>query len=195
MRPLSSRQARWALAGLCGYCCLLLLAALPTALLPVRPLVMLKLGAGYVLHSIGVTPGLEVFDGEESLHAIHRMTCFKVTGQGTRPVVLYDDLALCRARRVEAVRSPFRSFQMRRLSAAFVDLNLNGRGDLTRELLQPLFLFSDFYCHTPAAREAGVERVSIEALYLGLNLEDGTTGEVPMRGSRRCRQGTWAVGR
>jgi hypothetical protein len=186
---------RGALLALSVYACLLLAAALPAELVGSRPLAIVKLGAGYALHAVGVTSGLEVFDGRKSLHAIHEMTCFRIVGEGARRVVLYDDLARCRERRVEAVRNPFRILQMRSLSAAFVDLNLQGQGDLRREVLQPLFLFSDFYCHTPAAEQAKVERVSIEALYLGLNLQDGTSGEVPMRGSRDCKQPTWAVGR
>jgi hypothetical protein len=196
MRALASRRARLAaLAALSSYCFLLLAAALPTVLIPVQPLILLKLGAGYALHLAGITPGLEVFDGRKSLHAIHKMTCFRVVGHGNRQIVLYDDLQLCRERRVEAIRDPFRGFQMRRLSGAFVQLNLEGRGNLTQPLLQPLFLFSEYYCHTPAAKQAGVTRVSIEAQYIGLSLQDGTTGEVPMRGSRVCKQATWVVDR
>jgi hypothetical protein len=194
MRAMASRWIRYgALAALCSYCFLLLAAALPAELLGGRALSELKLGAGYGLHSLGITAGLEVFDGKKSLHAIHRMTCFRVVGEGARRVVLYDDLSLCRDRRIEPVRDPLRVFQMRRLSAAFVDLNLGGHGDLRRELLQPLFLFSDYYCHQPSARQAGVERVTIEALYVGLDTRDGTTGEVPMRGSRDCSRPTWVV--
>ena len=195
MPAAGSRKARYgALAALSGYCLLLLTAALPAELLGLRPLMLLKLGAGYALHTVGVTPGLEVFDGKTSLHAIHQMTCFRVVGEGAERVVLYDDSALCRERRFEAVRDPLRVLQMRRLSAAFVDLNMGGRGNLTRELLQPLFLFSDYYCHLPAARQARVERVTIEAFYVGLDVQDGTTGEVPMRGSRECNRPTWRVG-
>jgi len=193
--PTTRPLRRVTLLGLSIYSCVLLAAALPAELVGSRPLAIVKLAAGYALHAVGVTPGLEVFDGKQSLHAIHEMTCFRVVGEGAGRVVLYDDLALCRERQVEAVRDPFRILQMRSLSAAFVDLNLQGQGDLTRAVLQPLFLFSDYYCHTPAAEQAKVERVSIEALYLGLNLQDGTSGEVPMRGSRDCKQPTWAVGR
>jgi hypothetical protein len=196
MRALALRPARSAaLAALSLYCFMLLAAALPSELLPVRALTTLKLGAGYALHLVGITPGLAVFDGKESLHAIHHMTCFRVVAEGERQVVLYDDLVLCRQRRVEPIRDPFRGFQMRRLSAAFVELNLKGHGKLTHPLLQPLFLFSDYYCHTPAAEHVRARRVSIEAYYIGLNLRDGTTGEVPMRGSRDCSRTTWAVNR
>lgn len=196
MRATASRQIRLgAVLALSAYCLLLLTAALPAQLLGARSLELAQLGAGYALHSLGITPGLKVFDGKESLHAIHKMTCFRVVGQGRAQVLLYDDLALCRERRVEAVRDPWRVLQMRQLSAAFVDLNLGGTGDLRRPLLRPLFLFSDYYCHQPAAEQAGVERVTIEALYVGLNTRDGTTGEVPMRGSRDCKRPTWVVER
>jgi hypothetical protein len=196
MRVMASRLIRLgALIGLSSYGLLLLAAALPGQLLGARPLQLIQLAAGYALHSLGVTPGLEVFDGKESLHAIHRMTCFRIVGEGRSQVVLYDDLARCRERRIEAVRDPLQALQMRQLSAALVDLNLGGKGDLTRPPLQPLFLFSDYYCHQPAAAQAGVERVTIEALYVGLSTRDGTTGEVPMRGSRDCKQPTWVVGR
>jgi hypothetical protein len=196
MRAKASRLIRSsAVLALSAYCLLLLTAALPSRLIGARLLQQAQLGAGYALHSLGITPGLGVFDGKESLHAVHQMTCFRVIGEGRSEVVLYDDLALCRERRIEAVRDPWRVLQMRQLSAAFVELNLSGRGDLRRPLLQPLFLFSDYYCHQPAAEQASVERVTFEALYVGLNTRDGTTGEVPMRGSRDCKKPTWVVGR
>jgi hypothetical protein len=188
------RAARLAgISLLAFYCGLLLTAALPTALWPARPLLQLKLGSSFLLHLVGITPGLEVFDGDKALHALHRMSCFRVVGQGERSVVLYDDLALCRKRTIEPIRDPFRVFQMRNLSAAFVHLNLGGHRNLTGAPLRPLFLLSDYYCHVPAARQAGVRRVAIETLYVGLNLEDGSTGEVPMRGYRDCRKPTWIV--
>ncbi len=183
-----------ALAALLFYCGLLLASSIPVALVPgSRALFMLQRGSGFLLHLVGVTPGIEVFSGQSASRAIPKMSCFRVVGEGDTNVVLYDDLSRCRERRVDAVRDPFRVFQMSSLSAAFVTLNLNGPGDLTRDPLRALFLFSDYYCHTADAERAKVRSVSIDALYVGINVTDGTTGEIPMRGQRRCDRPTWKI--
>jgi hypothetical protein len=181
------------LAGLIFYSFLLLASSIPVALLPFKPLMMVKLASGFLLHVVGVTPGLEVFSGHTASHAIPHMSCFRITGQGERGIVLYDDLERCRRRRVEAIRDPFQIFQMRSLSGALVDLNLGYRRSLVQEPMQPLFLFTDYYCHTPAAERAKVRAVSVESLYVGLNLDDGTMGEVPMAGRRICVRPNWEI--
>jgi hypothetical protein len=191
--PVSARRLGRlaALSALSFYCLLLLLAALPVRLLPgtERP----ALTAGLLLHLAGITPGMEVFAGRTAPRAIPRMTCFRVSGQGDETVVLYDDLALCRERRVEALRDPFRIVQMRALSEALVHLNLGGRRDLAADPLRGLFLFSDYYCHLPAAERVNVRQITVESLYLGTNLDDGSVGEVLMAGRRSCTQPTWVT--
>jgi len=183
------------LAGLSFYCSLLLAASLPVVLLPLRPLVALKQSAELVLHFVGVTPGLEVFPGRTAIRAIPRMTCFRITGQGDTHVVLFDDLARCRNQRISALRDPFQVFQAKSLTGPLVDLNLGHRLSPLNERMQPLFLFSDYYCHVPAAERAKVRAVSIDALYSGLNLDDGTTGQVSMGGRRECARPTWEIRR
>jgi hypothetical protein len=182
-----------ALGGLTCYSFLLLASSLPAALLPFRPVIWLKLASGFALHLVGVTPGLEVFSGHTAARAIPHMSCFRITGEGEVPVVLYDDLERCRHARVEAIRDPFQIFQMRSLSAPLVDINLGDRRSLAQEPMQALFLFTDYYCHTPRAEQAKVRVVSIESLYLGLNLDDGTTGRITMGGRRACRRPIWEI--
>jgi hypothetical protein len=181
------------LAGLIFYSLLLLASSIPVALLPFKPLVVLKLASGLLLHLVGVTPGLEVFSGHAASHAIPHMSCFRITGQGARSIVLYDDLERCRQRRVEPIRDPFQVFQMRSLSGALVDINLGYRRSLAQEPMQSLFLFTDYYCHTAAAERANVRAVNVESLYVGLNLDDGTMGEVTMAGRRICERPTWEI--
>ncbi len=195
MPPTARRYGRLAaLAALLFYCGLLLASVIPVALVPgSRVLHVLQAGSGFMLHLVGVTPGVEVFSGNATARAIPKMSCFRIVGEGAANVVLYDDLSHCRARRVDAIRDPFRIFQMSSLSAAFVDLNLIGHGDLTRDPARSLFLFSDYYCHTAAAERAQVRSVRIDTVYIGLNLDDGTTGEVKMGGRRRCDRPTWKI--
>jgi hypothetical protein len=181
------------LAVLVCYSFLLLASSLPTALLPFKPLGLLKLYSGFLLHLAGVTPGLEVFRGHTAPRAIHRMSCFRITGEGAAKLVLYDDLERCRAGRVEAIRDPFQIFQVRSLSGPLVDINLGSRRSLAQSPMQPLFLFTDYYCHTPAAEQAKVSAVTIESLYVGLNLDDGTTGQITMGGRRQCERPTWEI--
>ena len=183
-----------ALAALLFYCGSLLASAIPTMLLPAsRPLFLLRAGSGFMLHLVGVTPGIEVFSGHPVSRAIPKMSCFRVVGEGATNVVLYDDLSRCRERRIEAIRDPFQIFQMTSLSAAFMELSVNGQGDLTRDPARSLFLFSDYYCHTADAERAKVRSVIIDAVYIGTNVDDGTTGELKMGGRRRCERPTWKI--
>jgi hypothetical protein len=191
-----SRQRILRLSGLTclvSYCALLLTSSIPTALLPFEPLVSIKLYSGLLLHLVGITPGLEVFKGQTAPRAIHRMSCFRITGQGDVNVVLYDDLERCRAGRVQAIRDPFQTWLVRGLSGALVDINLGNRRSLAQNPMQPLFLVTDYYCHTPVAEQARVRTVTIESLYWGLNLDDGTNGEIAMGGRRRCDRPTWEI--
>jgi hypothetical protein len=183
------------LAGLIFYSALLLAASLPVVLLPFRPFVLLKGSSLLLLHLAGVTPGLEVFPGHSSARAIPHMMCFRVTGVGAAAskLVLFDDLERCRSRRVSALRDPFQVFQLTSLSGPLVDLNLGYRQTLMAGPMQPLFLISDYYCHVPEAERAKVRSISIEASYIGLNLDDGSTGQVSMGGRRDCRQPSWEV--
>jgi hypothetical protein len=181
------------LAGLISYCALLLASSIPVVLLPFKPLVALQFYAGLLLHLLGVTPGLEVFQGHTAPRAIHRMSCFRITGEGASKLVLYDDLERCRSRRVEAIRDPFQVFLVRGLPGALVDIDLGSRRSLAQAPMQPLFLVTDYYCHTPAAEQAQVRAVSIESLYVGLNLDDGSTGELSFGGRRRCDRPTWEI--
>jgi hypothetical protein len=194
--PLTARRygRLAALGALLFYCGLLLASSIPAALAPgSRALFMLQNGSGFVLHLVGVTPGVEVFRGQATSRAIPKMSCFRVVGEGTTDVVLYDDMARCRERRIDAIRDPFRIFQMSSLSAAFVDLNLSGRADLTQDPTRALFLFSDYYCHTADAERTQVRSVRIDSVYIGTNLDDGTTGEIKMAGQRRCDRPTWKI--
>jgi hypothetical protein len=181
------------LSGLILYCALLLASSLPVALAPLRSLRPLESTAEVLLHFVGVTPGLEVFPGRSKARAIPHMICFRVTGEGDTNVVLFDDLARCRARRIAPLRDPFQVFQVKSLLGPLVDLNLGYRRSLVLEPMQPLFLFSDYYCHVPDAERAHVRTVSIDALYIGLNLDDGSTGLVTMGGRRDCRQPSWEI--
>jgi hypothetical protein len=181
------------LAGLFTYCALLLASSVPIALVPFKPLVWVQLNSGYLLHLVGVTPGLEVFQGRTAPRAIHRMSCFRITGEGDTRLVLYDDLERCRRRRVDAIRDPFQTFLVRGLAGPLVDIDLGARRSLAQAPMQPLFLVTDYYCHVPAAEQARVRAVSIESLYLGLSVDDGSTGEVVMRGRRRCNRPTWEI--
>lgn len=183
------------LAGLIFYSSLLLVASLPVVLVPLPPLVALEQSAELVLHFVGVTPGLEVFPGRTAIRAIPRMMCFRIMGEGGTPVVLFDDLERCRAERVSALRDPWQVFQAKSLTGPLVDLNLGRRLSPLHERMQPLFLLSDYYCHTPQAERAKVRAVSIDALYIGLNLDDGTTGQVRMGGRRDCARPTWEIRR
>lgn len=178
-----------ALGALCFYCLLLLVAALPGRLIPA--LQVPALTAGFVLHLVGITPGMEVFAGRTAPRAIPRMSCFRITGEGTRSVVLYDDLELCQRGEVQALRDPWRVMQMRNLSEALVHVNLGGGGGLDQDPLRSLFLITDYYCHLPQAEQAGVERVVIESSYWGMNLDDGSVGEVRMGGERICAAPRW----
>ena len=194
--PLTARRygRLAALAALLFYCGLLLTSVIPVTLVPEsRALHVLQASSGFMLHLVGITPGVEVFSGRATARAIPKMSCFRVVGEGAADVVLYDDLSHCRERRIDAIRDPFRIFQMSSLSAAFVDLNLTGHGDLTRDPMRSLFLFSDYYCHTVAAERAQVRSVRIDTVYIGLNLDDGTTGEIKMGGRRHCDQPTWRI--
>jgi hypothetical protein len=194
--PLTARRygRLLALAALLFYCSLLLASSIPVALAPgSRALFMLQRGSGFLLHVVGVTPGIEVFSGQSASRAIPKMSCFRIIGEGATSVVLYDDLPRCRERRVDAIRDPFRIFQMSSLSAAFVTLNLNGPGDLTQDPLRSLFLFSDYYCHTADAERAKVRSVRIDTVYVGTSVADGTTGEIKMAGQRRCDRPTWKI--
>jgi hypothetical protein len=183
------------LAGLIFYSALLLAASLPVVLLPVRPLVALKSGAELVLHFAGVTPGLEVFPGRHAIRAIPHMMCFRITGQGDTRVVLFDDLERCRSQRVPALRDPFQVFQVKGLAGPLVDLNLGKRQSPLSPSMQPLFLISDYYCHTAEAERAKVRSVNIDAVYIGFNLDDGSTGQVNMGGRRQCERPTWEIRR
>ncbi len=194
--PLTPRRyARLAsLAALLFYCGLLLASSIPVTLMPAsRALFIVQRGSGFMLHLVGITPGIEVFSGRAASRAIPHMSCFRIVGEGVNDVVLYDDLARCRERHVDAIRDPFRIFQMSSLSAAFVDLNLSHGGDLTRDPMRSLFLFSDYYCHTADAERANVRSVRIDTVYVGINLDDGTTGEIEMGGQRRCDRPTWKI--
>lgn len=183
------------LAGLIFYSGLLLASSLPVVLLPFEPLRALKRTSQVLLHLVGVTPGLEVFPGHGTARAIPHMMCFRVTGEGASQVVLFDDLARCRTRRVPALRDPFDVFQVKGLAGPLVDLNLGYRRSMVEERMQPLFLFSDYYCHVPEAEQARVRSVSIEASYIGLNLDDGSTGTITMGGRRDCRRPSWELRR
>lgn len=183
-----------ALAGLIFYCGLLLAASIPVTLVPGnRGLLLLQRGSGFLLHELGITPGIEVFSGRSTSRAIPKMSCFRIVGEGHTNVVLYDDLARCQERRVEAIRDPFRILQMAYLSAAFVTLNRERRADLTRDPARALFLFSDYYCHTAAAERAHVNTVVIDTVYVATNVDDGTTGELKMAGQRGCNRPTWKI--
>lgn len=182
-----------AVCALTAYCGLLLTAALPGELFPNSVVSSLGRAAGYCLHTVGIASGLEVFRGRTAPHAIPHMNCFRITALGDGKQVLYDDLALCRARRIEPVRDPFRIFQMRNLSETFVHLNLGGRGALTQDPLRAVFLFGNYYCHTEQARAVKVQRLQIESLYVGYSVADGTTGEVNTRGNFQCNTAPYAV--
>jgi hypothetical protein len=191
-----TRARLFRLAGLSGlifYSFLLLASSIPISLLRFKPLAALKLASAFLLHVVGVTPGLEVFRGHTASRAIPHMSCFRITGEGERALVLYDDLERCQKRRVEAIRDPFQIFQMRSLSGALVDINLGYRRSLVQEPMQALFLFTDYYCHTAPAERANVRAVTIESIYVGLNLDDGTMGEVTMAGRRQCERPTWEI--
>lgn len=181
------------LACLLVYSALLLLSSLPVVLWPWGPLVLVKRGASIVLHEMGVTPGLEVFPGRSASRAIPHMTCFRVVGEGVTQVVLFDNLERCRTRRVAPIRDPFEVFQTKSLTGPLVDLDLGHRLSLVQEPMQPLFLFSDYYCHTPEAERAQVKAVRIDAIYLGWNLDDDTTGRVDLGGRRVCSSPRWEL--
>jgi hypothetical protein len=181
------------LSGLILYCALLLVSSLPVVLGPLRPLRPLESAAELLLHFVGVTPGLEVFPGRSKARAIPHMACFRIMGEGDTNVVLFDDLERCRRRRIVPVRDPFQVFQVKSLLGPLVDLNLGYRRSLVLEPMQPLFLFSDYYCHVPVAERAHVRTVNIDALYVGLNLDDGSTGVVTMGGRRDCQHPSWEI--
>lgn len=182
-----------ALAGLSTYCLLLLTASLPVVLLPAKPLALLKHGSDFVLHSFGVTPGLEVFPGRKAVRAIPFMTCFRVTGEGPKPLVLFDNLERCRAQRVDAVREPFEVMLSKSLTGPLVDINLGYRVSLAEPSMQPLFVLTDYFCHLPAAEQAGVVAVRVDSVYLGLNLDDGSKGQIDMGGRRACSRPNWEI--
>jgi hypothetical protein len=181
------------LSGLILYCGLLLAASLPVVLGPLRPLAPLESTAELLLHFVGVTPGLEVFPGRSTARAIPHMTCFRVVGEGDSPVVLFDDFERCQNRRISPMRDPFEVFQSKSLLGPLVDLNLGYRRSLVLEPMQPLFLFSDYYCHVPEAERAHVGSVRVDSLYIGMNLDDGSTGVVRMGGRRDCRRPSWEI--
>jgi hypothetical protein len=178
---------------LISYCALLLASSLPVVLGPLRSLAPVKSTAELLLHFIGVTPGLEVFPGRSTARAIPHMTCFRVTAEGDTKLILFDDFARCRDRRIAAFRDAFEVFQAKSLLGPLVDLNLGYRRSLVHEPMQPLFLFSDYYCHVPEAERAHVRAVSIDSVYIGLDLDDGSTGVVSMGGRRDCRLPTWEI--
>jgi hypothetical protein len=173
----------------------LLAASLPVVLVPLRPLVALKVCAEQVLHFVGVTPGLEVFPGRTAIRAIPHMMCFRITGDGDTRIVLFDDLERCRSQRVAALRDPFQVFQVKSLAGPLVELNLGQRPNPLSPRMQPLFLFSDYYCHAPEAERAKVRSVSIDAVYIGFNLDDGSMGRVNMGGRRECGRARWEIRR
>lgn len=181
------------LAGLSCYCFLLLAASLPVALLRWPPLAGLKLASSFVLHAFGITPGLEVFPGRNAVRAIPHMTCFRVTGEGPTPLVLFDNLERCRSRRVDAVRDSFEVLLSKNLTGPLVDIDLGQRRSLVEESMQPLFLITDYFCHLPRSEQAGVSAVRIDSVYLGLNLDDGSTGQVNLGGRRVCTSPRWEV--
>ncbi|MES1186308.1 MAG: hypothetical protein ABUL60_21025 [Myxococcales bacterium] len=183
------------LASLTFYCGLLLASSLPVVLVPWAPLVALKRTSQAILHMIGVTPGLEVFQGQGAGHAIPHMTCFRVTGQGATDLILFDNLERCRTGRVDGIRDPFEVFQLKSLTGPLVDLNLGYRRSLVEESMQPLFLLSDYYCHVPEAERAKVRWIDIQADYIGLSLDDGSKGRVSMGGRRNCARPTWEIRR
>jgi hypothetical protein len=183
------------LAGLLSYCFLLLAASLPVVLLPAKPLVALKQGSDFVLHFFGVTPGLEVFPGRNAVRAIPYMTCFRVTGEGRTNVVLFDNLERCRAQRVDAVREPFEVMMAKSLTGPLVDINLGYRLSLAEPSMQPLFVLTDYFCHLPEAEQAGVTAVRVDSVYLGLNLDDGSKGQIDMGGRRACSLPNWEIRR
>lgn len=181
------------LAGLLSYCFLLLAASLPVVLLPLKPLVALKQGSDFVLHFFGVTPGLEVFPGRKAVRAIPFMTCFRVTGEGPKPLVLFDNLERCRAQRVDAVRDPFEVLMAKSLTGPLVDINLGYRRSFAEPTMQPLFLLTDYFCHVPAAEQAQIAAVRVDATYLGQNLDDGSKGQLEMGGRRACARPNWEI--
>lgn len=180
-------------AGLLCYCFLLLAASLPVALLPWHPLARLKLGSGFVLHSFGITPGLEVFPGRNAVRAIPFMACFRVTGEGPAPLVLFDNLERCRNRRVDAVRDSFEVLLAKSLTGPLVDIDLGHRRSLAQASMQPLFFVTDYFCHLPQAEQASVTAVRVDSIYLGLNLDDGSKGQVNLGGRRVCARPSWEV--
>ena len=181
------------LASLISYCSLLLAASLPVVLLPLKPLVSLKLGSDFVLHFFGVTPGLEVFPGRKAVQTIPYMSCFRVIGEGPKPRVLFDDFERCRSRRVDAVRDPFEVLMAKNLTRPLVDIDQGYRKSFVDPPMQPLFLLTDYFCHVPVAEEAGVSAVRIDSVYLGLNLDDGSTGQSDMGGRRACTRPGWEI--
>lgn len=183
------------LSGLIFYSGSLLASSLPAALLPFGPIVTLKRAAQVLLHSVGVTPGLEVFSGQSGARAILHMMCFRISAVGAGTHVLFDDFERCHTRRVQALRDPFQVFQVASLAGPLVDLDLGYRQSLASEPMQSLFLLSDYYCHVPEAERAQARWVSIEARYIGLNLDDGSTGQVDMGGRRDCRRPGWELRR
>ncbi|HEX2870112.1 MAG TPA: hypothetical protein VHP33_02625 [Polyangiaceae bacterium] len=180
-------------AGLVSYCFLLLAASFPVALLPWSPLATLELGSAFVLHFVGITPGLEVFPGRNAVRAIPFMTCFRVTGEGPTPLVLFDNLERCRNRRVDAVRDSFEVLLAKSLSGPLLDIDLGHRRSLAQEPMQPLFLLTDYFCHVPQAEQAGVTAVRVDGIYLGLNLDDGSKGQVNLGGRRACARPSWEI--
>lgn len=183
------------LAGLLSYCFLLLAASLPVVLLPWRPLVLLKLSSDFTLHSFGVTPGLEVFPGHNAVRAIPHMTCFRITGEGPKPLVLFYDLDRCESQRVDAIRDPFEVLLAKSLTGPLVDIDLGQRRSFVEQSMQPLFLLTDYFCHLPRAEQAGVTSVRVESTYVGLNLDDGSKGQVKLGGRRVCSRPSWEVRR
>lgn len=183
------------LAGLMSYCFLLLAASLPVVLLPWRPLALLKLSSDFVLHFFGVTPGLEVFPGHNAVRAIPHMTCFRVSGEGPKPLVLYHDLDRCRSQRVDAIRDPLEVLLAKSLTGPLVDIDLGYRRSFAEVPMQPLFLLTDYFCHLPQAEQAGVTAVQIESIYLGLNLDDGSKGQANLGGRRVCSRPSWEIRR
>jgi len=180
-----------ALTGLVGYCLALFLAAWPSVLLPSEVMHSLKRASGYALHKVGITPGIEVFNGETAPRAVHKMTCFLIwgdrDGKGEKHVILYDDLKRCETQDIEAIRNPFQVFQMQNLARAMSYLDLGGPYNVQDGPSSPLHYFTEYYCHTPAAESNGIRYVWVQAHYIGINLDEQDSGSVMMGGRRDCR--------
>jgi hypothetical protein len=182
------------LPALLLYVAVLCLAAWPVPLRPRGFPDLLHAYSNGILSLVGSRPGLDVFKGAHPPRDVPHLSCFRIRATGgPRPVTVYDDMALCGERKVYPVRDWFRIYQHRKLTPALVHLDLGGQADLKRMPLPYLFVFTDYYCHTPQARSADATRVEIELDFVTWNYDSGEVAHHTMSGFRDCKSTGWVV--